>query len=743
MKKKTGLIQGNDNQKKFNDFFKSEKKKESAEAKTKEKLEKQKKKLEAKTSQVKEKKQKVKSEITEKRNIFKTFRGIRAKILGAFLIPVILLAVFGVISYEKSSKAIISNYEKSTTDTLNAVSNYLNLGLTTVSDKAIEFSLSDYVDNYYLRTNEKDNLDNINALRKLKEQTIVVRETNDFIYAIHIMADVGSAVSTFGAAPADFYQKFTESNLAKVIEENPAKNQWIGYHNEIDEQLKEESKEYALAYVTEMSVSDGIIIMDISTEEILNSLQEINNGEGNIVGFVTSDGRETLTNADLQNVFTGTSFYQEAANSKENNFIDYVTYNNEAYLFVSSKVGETGAMVCSLIPKAEIIKQAKSIKDLSFAFTAIACIIALLIGTFIAGGMGNAIAKLMKSINQAAKGDMTAKFDTKRKDEFLILSKGLTEMTKGMSNLIGEVAGVGTKVSGSADILSATSEKILEATKDISLTIDEIEKGVVQQAADTDHCLGQMSNLSDKINQVYSSTYEIEKIANNTKGIVSDGLVIIDELNDKSKATTNVTQTVIKDIEALEVQSHNIGNFVGIINEIASQTNLLSLNASIEAARAGDAGKGFAVVADEIRKLADQSVKAASEIQGIVTEIQSKTQGTVQSARQAEGIVETQTAALTKTIKVFEDINKHVGSLVTNLDNISIGVKGIESAKEDTLDAIRNISAVAQQTAAASEEVSATANNQINSVENLSQSALELASDAKNLEAAIQIFKIN
>lgn len=148
-------------------------------------------------------------------------------------------------------------------------------------------------------------------------------------------------------------------------------------------------------------------------------------------------------------------------------------------------------------------------------------------------------------------------------------------------------------------------------------------------------------------------------------------------------------------------------------------------------------------MADEIRKLADQSVKAASQIQSIVTEIQNKTQGTVVSAKQAENIVGSQTEALQRTIHVFENINKHVGKLANNLDNISIGVKGIETAKEDTLDAIRNISAVSQQTAAASEEVSATANNQIDSVENLSRSALELASDAKKLEEAILLFKIN
>jgi methyl-accepting chemotaxis protein len=272
---------------------------------------------------------------------------------------------------------------------------------------------------------------------------------------------------------------------------------------------------------------------------------------------------------------------------------------------------------------------------------------------FIAGGVSKAISSLMKSISQASRGDLTTRFNTKRNDEFKILADGISNMMESMRKLIGEVQVVGTKVSGSAGELSNTSEELLTATKGISLTIDDIEKGIVQQSNDTEQCLLKISSLSVQVNEVSNHTSEIERIADNTKNIAGEGIITIDELNKKSKATADITQNVIQKIEEFEIQSKTISGFINVINEIAAQTNLLSLNASIEAARAGDAGRGFAVVAGEIRKLADQSVQASKQIEGIVNEIHRKTEDMVDTAKQAENIVRSQTVALNKTVEAL------------------------------------------------------------------------------------------
>jgi methyl-accepting chemotaxis protein len=491
-----------------------------------------------------------------------------------------------------------------------------------------------------------------------------------------------------------------------------------------------------------MAENNGFIIIDIPKKEIEHAISNINLGDGSIVGFVTSDGVEALLNTEETSIFSPLEYYKAAVSGNQLNGHSYERYNGREYLFLYSKVGSTKAMICALVPKSTILAQAQSIKLLTLVFVTLASAIAILVGTVIAGRIGTEISKLSKSIALAAKGNLTAKFTTNRKDEFLILSNSLTDMVTGMRGLIEQVTEVVDKVNNSAGKLSDTSGEILTSTRDISLAIDEIEKGVVQQAEDTEQCLSQMSNLSDRINQVYNSTYEIEQIAKDTKVIVGEGITTIDELNRKSSATTDITKVVIRDIEDLAVQSVNIEGFIEVINGIADQTNLLSLNASIEAARAGEAGRGFAVVAEEIRKLAEQSLRASNQITAIVNEIKMKTKTTATSAKQAEDIVGSQMEALTNTIRTFENINEHVGNLVNNLDNIAEGVRGIEGAKDDTLDAIRNISAVSQQTATSSEEVSATAINQITTVEYMSNSASGLAMEARRLEEAVQIFQI-
>ncbi len=668
--------------------------------------------------------------------------GIRTRIILGFAIPIILMAVFGIISYKKSAGGFIDNYEKSSTDTLNAVKNYLNMGMTFVSDKSSEIINSRSLDEYYNVKGELSLSEKNKRYNAVKEDMILAKSTSSIISEVHVVSEGGKGYSSVANAPQDIYEVFINSDEGKRINETNERFIWVGRHAALDNSLQNKQTPYSISIIRKMASNNGYVILDVSSEFIRSTLEGISLGKGSIVGFISKDNVETLAGSNEQTVFSSLPYYQEVARTGKDSGFFYDKYDNEDYLFLYSKVGDTGAYVCALIPKSTILKQASEIRTISVFFTAVACIIAIAIGTLVAGNIGNAISKVVKTISKAAQGDLTVSFDIKRRDEFQILVDSLEHMMENMRKLIGEVAEVGLEFAKSSELVSKTSADILISTRDVSYAIEEIEKGAISQAKDTESCLSTMSNLAGKINQVYESTGEIEQIADRTKKTVSEGLLIIDDLNNKAKATSSSTHQVISAIKELKTNSQLIGSFVNTINEIARQTNLLSLNASIEASRAGDSGRGFAVVAGEIRKLAEQTVNAAGQIQRIVEAIQTKMQDTEKTAKEAEGIVELQSVSLSRTIELFNSINNQVTNLVDNLNIITAGIEGIEKAKEESMGALEDITAVSQETATATEQVTSTANNQIDVVEEMSRSAVHLAEEAKRLENAINKFKI-
>ncbi|NLO08417.1 MAG: methyl-accepting chemotaxis protein [Clostridiales bacterium] len=667
---------------------------------------------------------------------------IRTKIILGFAIPILLMALFGLLSYQKSSEGFIENYENSSTDTLNAIRDYINLGMSFVSEKSAELINSGSVDDYYNAKGELSISEKTKRFNSVKEDMILAKSASSFISEVHVISEGGKGYSSVTNPPQSIYESFLSSDEGKRINETNARHLWVGKHTVLDDSLNNKQLPYAISIIRKMANSKGFVILDISSDFIMNSLDSINLGTGSIIGFISNDNTETVVGAQEENVFCSLPYFHTTIEAGEESGYFYEEYKGEEYLFIYSKIGDTGAYVSGLVPKSTIVKQASEIRILSILFTVIACIIAIAIGTITAGSIGNAISKLVHTISKASKGDLTVSFETKRRDEFLLLANSLEHMTESMRGLIGEVAEIGLEFANSSEIVSRTSADILVSTKDTSLAIEEIEQGSISQAKDTEGCLHSMADLSNKINQVYENTGEIEQIADSTKQTVSEGINIVDDLNNKSKATSNITSIVISEIGELEAQSQTIGSFVNTINEIAEQTNLLSLNASIEAARAGDAGRGFAVVAQEIRKLADQTVDAAGRISSIVSMIQSKTRNTVNTAKEAENIVEMQTVSLNKSVELFSSINIQVINLINYLNSITIGIGGIEEAKEEFMGILEDITAVSQQTATSTEEVTATANNQIISVEKLSKSAVHLLQEARRLEHSIKKFQI-
>lgn len=666
------------------------------------------------------------------------------KLIVGFLVPVLFVIALGVISYRKASDGIITNYENASKQTLDLTTQYIEFGLNSIESAAIQFEFEDTTTKYFLNYVGAEKAEIQSIYTTLFNQMHSKKVSDEFIQDIHMVSDVVTPISSSGIKATDSYSNLMDSKEGKQMMESTQRSGWFGYCDGIDTTFKINKDNYAMRYIRKFSTANAAIVIDVKADTIDSILGNLDFGKGSYVALVTEDGREIhLDDSITEPVFLNEQFYIDNLESGEVSGNEYVTLNDEEYMYMYSKIGETGATICALMPKHVITAQAEGIKDITVVIVVIACIVALSLGLLITLGISKEIANIIKNLKLVASGDLTVKFRTRRKDEFLILAKNIQEMTDSMKGLINKTKDLSTTVSESSMQVTTSANTFTEATREISAAIDEIEQGVNQQANDSENCLQQMDKLSQKIENVSQNTLEMETIAQDTKVAVVSGADKMKELEIKTDSTNTVINQVVEEITTLEKKSIAIGNIVSVINDIAEQTNLLSLNASIEAARAGDAGRGFAVVADEIRKLADQSANSVAQIHNIISEIQSSVKTTVQHVHAAGENMKQQKVAVDDTENTFEDINHRVEQLVDNIKTITMSIAEIEGARINTLLAIESISAVSEENAAASTAVNETSKEQLKQVDMLDQAAKALDSNAKELVDAVQQFRVN
>ncbi len=673
--------------------------------------------------------------------------GIRVKLTFAFMIPVVLIVFLGVSSYQRASKTIISSYKESMVNTVQKAGEYCDLLLSNLENKLQEFTndtvLVDYYSGKYSKKAAEEASNFATIQKTLKGNTL----SDKNIYMVNVVASYGNSLSTEGSFSSDDFAKWSETEEAQKVIDAKGKSVWTGYHEFIDQRLKTDSSDYAIA-VSRAIISNrmkpvGIATMDVKMEVIQNLISNVELPDGAIFVFITPDGRELGGEGQQEETqFYGTEIYEEALASEEALTNKNIKLQGKEYMFVSVSIGDTGSMLALAIPEKEIMKQASNIRNMTIITVIIAMIMAIVVGMILSRSIGGEISGINTTLQEAASGDLTVKAVTRKKDEFRKLNQHITEMIGSFKKLIGKSTNVAVKVTDSATSVAAASEQFVESAEDITKAIEHIEIGITDQAHDAESCLLKMGGLSEKIQYVNRGTDRIAEFAETTKSTVNSGIGTVEALNQKAKATTEITKTVIENIQDLQSASKSIGGITETINEIASQTNLLSLNASIEAARAGESGRGFAVVAQEIRKLAEQSMEASHQIEKIIDGIQSRTQETVKNAREAEEIVTSQEESLKETVQVFRAIGKHVEGLTESIEEIGSGVESIQQAKDVTLKAIENISAGLTETAAASAEVQSAAENQLQAANSLNQAALELGENASELQEAISWFKV-
>lgn len=293
-----------------------------------------------------------------------------------------------------------------------------------------------------------------------------------------------------------------------------------------------------------------------------------------------------------------------------------------------------------------------------------------------------------------------------------------------------------------SDSLSKSASDTMNNMKDTDRAVDEMANGATMLAQETQSASENVIEIGNMIDKVNDNTEELAKDADNMKELGENAENILRQLIAGQKEMVTHIGVVNDKTHEANKAAGKISEVVKLITEIASQTNLLSLNASIEAARAGEAGRGFAVVAENIKQLAEQTTSSAADIQDIIHDLEQKSGETVEKAEAVNNIVNKQSEDMKQTADILNQVITGITGLIDKIDSIAVSVENMDKSKENVVDVIGNLSSVSQENAASTEETSASTTMAMETVKKIADEAVNLKDIAQELEDRMKQFII-
>lgn len=421
-----------------------------------------------------------------------------------------------------------------------------------------------------------------------------------------------------------------------------------------------------------------------------------------------------------------------------------------------------GDMMQAIIPAREAIdkmvalhdeqsKQQIASADLAFhsgtLFMLITVFIGMSLGIILGWWYAARLSRQLKTITKAAnimsKGDLRIqRLEEKSKDELGLLAHAFNQLAEDLRGLTHEIRENADTLVSMTQEVNASVEQTNQASQEIAATIQTVATAADQQQLGVTSMSETIRQISAGLGEVAMNSQTVTRSVTLAQEAAGNGQQFLDKATGQMIEISQATQQTSQKIYSLEEASTAVGQIVQTISSIAGQTNLLALNAAIEAARAGEHGRGFAVVADEVRKLAEQSGQATQEIESLISGIRSTITEAVNAMSHSTRQVESGTNVVNKAAAAFEDILREINDVASEVEAVATSVEEMAAGSEEIVDGMNILLSSAEESLNSTQSISASAEEQSAAMEQVSSSIYTLNEMAQKLHNTVNRFQV-
>lgn len=392
-------------------------------------------------------------------------------------------------------------------------------------------------------------------------------------------------------------------------------------------------------------------------------------------------------------------------------------------------------------PVSDFVQATDKLLAVTLAVIVAAVLVAVLIGYYMMRTVGRPLNQMCSLMEEGEQGNLRVRTEFRRADEIGRLGQSFNRM-------MGQISALVDQTNASAKEVLVTAEELAEASRGTSLTAGEIAAAMEQIAqgsgslameAERENQLAE--NIGVRMSKVSDTNQVIAAAADRVLRVTGEGAQHMDSLVEKSTRINQVNRAIVQNAEKLKDNTASIHKILELMSEITHQTNVLSINATIEAARAGAAGSGFMVVANEVRSLADRSKESIQTVGAMILDIRREVQGSVDALTSASPLFDEQLHSVQEAQGVFDNVRHEMDALLTEISESTHAVEVLIDSQLALTDSISEASSIVQETSAATEEVASMSSEQFKVSEKLVGLSSRLEELSEGLRKSLVMFR--